>query len=304
MPYLKRIIVIGFLLLPLSFKQIVMIKLKIAGVPEHFNLPWHLGIETGKFGEKSIDLTWRDIPEGTGKLCQMLRDGETDMAVILTEGIIKDITAGNPSKIVQVYVESPLIWGIHVAADSQYHTMNDIRNGKVAISRYGSGSHLMAYVNADNQGWDTQKLDFEVINTLGGAIDALTERKADYFMWERFMTKPVVDRGIFRRIDDCPTPWPSFVIAVRNDVLKSHPDAIGTVLDIINQITSKFKEIPGIDRVLAERFHQKTEDIQEWLKLTEWSQKKLDKNTFEKVQNQLVSLNIIENKAAFETVTG
>jgi hypothetical protein len=45
----------------------------------------------------------------------MLRDGETDIAVILTEGIVKDIVAGNPSKIVQVYVESPLIWGIHVA---------------------------------------------------------------------------------------------------------------------------------------------------------------------------------------------
>jgi hypothetical protein len=43
----------------------------------------------------------------------MLRDGETDIAVILTEGIVKDI-AGNQVK-VQVYVESPLIWGIHVA---------------------------------------------------------------------------------------------------------------------------------------------------------------------------------------------
>jgi hypothetical protein len=48
----------------------------------------------------------------------MLRDGETDIAVILTEGIVKDIVAGNQSKIVQVYVQSPLIWGIHVAANS------------------------------------------------------------------------------------------------------------------------------------------------------------------------------------------
>jgi hypothetical protein len=27
-------------------------------------------------------------------MCQMLRDGETDIAVILTEGIVKDIVAG------------------------------------------------------------------------------------------------------------------------------------------------------------------------------------------------------------------
>jgi hypothetical protein len=49
------------------------------------------------------------FPEGTGKMCQMLRSGETDIAVILTEGIVKDIVAGNPSRIVQVYVDSPLI---------------------------------------------------------------------------------------------------------------------------------------------------------------------------------------------------
>jgi ABC-type nitrate/sulfonate/bicarbonate transport system substrate-binding protein len=82
------------------------------------------------------------------KKCQMLRDGETDIAVILTEGIVKDIVAGNPSKIVQVYVESPLIWGIHVAANSKYKTVSDLEDTKVAISRQGSGSQLMAYVNA------------------------------------------------------------------------------------------------------------------------------------------------------------
>ena len=51
--------------------------IKIAGVPEHFNLPWHMCIEDGEFEAVGIDLQWRDIPEGTGKMCQMLRDGET-----------------------------------------------------------------------------------------------------------------------------------------------------------------------------------------------------------------------------------
>jgi len=277
--------------------------IKIAGVPEHFNLPWHLCIENGEFEDAGIDLEWTDVPEGTGKLCQMLRDGETDIAVILTEGIIKDIAASNPSKIVQVYVQSPLIWGIHVAAGSPYKTMADIKDGKVAISRYGSGSHLMAFVNAKKEGWDTNNLQFEIVNTLDGAVEALTAGTADYFMWERFMTKPIVDKGIFRRIGDCPTPWPCFVIAVRNEVLENNADVIGTVLDIVNQTTEEFKEIPSIDRTLSERYGQKTEDIAEWLKLTRWSQKKLDKKTFENVQNQLFDLKIIDNKIAFETAT-
>ncbi|WP_330441678.1 substrate-binding domain-containing protein [Flavobacterium sp. C4GT6] len=280
-----------------------MTTLKIAGVPEHFNLPWHLCIQSNEFANHNIDLQWTDVPEGTGKLCQMLRNGDTDIAVILTEGIIKDIVAGNDSKIVQVYVDSPLIWGIHVAAGSAYHDINDIKQGKVAISRYGSGSHLMAFVNAENQGWDTSKLDFEIVNTIDGAIDALTDGKADYFMWERFMTKPLVDNGIFRRVGDCPTPWPCFVIAVRNEVLQNNPDAIGTILEIINNKTTGFKEIENIDVVLSDKYNQKVEDIREWLKLTKWSQTKLDKTTFDKVQDQLVRLNIIENKTSFEAVT-
>lgn len=276
--------------------------IRIAGVPEHFNLPWHLCIENGEFNEVDIDLQWTDVPEGTGKMCQMLRDNETDIAIILTEGILKDITNGNPSRIVQIYVQSPLLWGIHVGADSAYQKTADLKEKKAAISRIGSGSQLMTIVNAKNEGWDTENLPFEIVNTIDGAVAALTEGKADYFMWERFMTKPLVDNGTFRHLGDCPTPWPSFVIAVREEVLEKDQHVIDQILDIINTTTSEFKDIPSIDRTLANRFNQKTEDIQEWLRLTRWSQKRPDKKTFEKIQNQLFDLKIIDTKAAYESV--
>lgn len=279
-----------------------MTTIKIAGVPEHFNLPWHLAIENEDFEKENIDLQWTDVPEGTGKMCQMLRDGETDIAVILTEGIVKDIVAGNPSKIVQVYVESPLIWGIHVVAHSNFKILSDLDNKKVAISRLGSGSQLMAYVNADNQGWKTDNLQFEIVNTIDGAVEALTNGTADYFMWERFMTKPLVDKGIFRRIADCPTPWPCFVIAVREEVLENNPVLISKILAIINQTTEEFKDIPSIEKTLAIRYHQKIEDIQEWLSLTHWSQKSLSVEMLNKVQNQLFQLKIIDKKGTFEDI--
>lgn len=276
--------------------------IKIVGVPEHFNLPWQMCIENGEFEDAGINLEWTDIPEGTGKMCQMLRDGETDIAVILTEGIVKDIVAGNPSSIVQVYVKSPLIWGIHVASNSNYKTLADLKDTKAAISRFGSGSHLMSFVNAQNQGWNTNELQFEIVNTIDGAVESLTKGEADYFMWERFMTKPLVDNGTFRRVADCPTPWPCFVIAVHNEVLANSLNIIEQILDIINATTEEFKYIPSIDRTLANKYNQKLEDIQEWLSLTQWSQKQIDKNTLEKVQNQLLSLNIIENKLPFEAI--
>jgi ABC-type nitrate/sulfonate/bicarbonate transport system substrate-binding protein len=276
-----------------------MKSLKIAGVPEHFNLPWQLAIENKKFEEVGIDLQWTDIPEGTGKLCQMLRDGSTDIAVILTEGIIKDIIKGNNSKLVQIYVESPLIWGIHVAANSKYKTLADLENTKVAISRFGSGSELMAYVNANNQGWDKKNLTFEVVNTIDGAVTALTNGTADYFMWEHFMTKPLVDKGIFRRVADCPTPWPSFVIAVREEILQENPEEIKKLLEVINKQTQSFKSIPNIDAVLETKFQQKIEDIQQWLQLTEWSQNNLSEEMTETIQNQLLELQIIDQKATY-----
>jgi ABC-type nitrate/sulfonate/bicarbonate transport system substrate-binding protein len=274
-----------------------MTSLKIVGVPEHFNLPWHLCLENGEFEKENIDLQWTDVPEGTGKMCQMLRDGSTDIAVILTEGIIKDIIGGNPSKIVQIYVESPLIWGIHVRAQSNHQSLTDLENTKAAISRLGSGSQLMAYVNAKNQGWNTNELQFEIVNTIDGAVTALINGTADYFMWEHFMTKPLVDKGVFRRLGDCPTPWPCFVIAVREEVLAKHPETITKLLEIINAKTRIFKAIPDIDKQLAKTYNQKIEDIKEWLRLTEWSQEKIDAVLLDRIQNQLVELNIINSKS-------
>ena len=71
-------------------------------------------------------------------------------------------------------------------------------------------------------------LNFEVIKDLDGAVDGLTNNAADYFMWEKFTTKPLVDDGTFRRIDNCTSPWPCFVIAVRTEFLEQNKDELTT----------------------------------------------------------------------------
>jgi len=273
-----------------------MTTIKIGSVPEHFNLPWHLSIENNSFKKENINVEWTDFPGGTGVMTKALREGTVDIAILLTEGIVKDITDGNPSKIVQTYIETPLIWGIHVDAKSGYNKIEDLENTSAAISRYGSGSHLMAYVNAQNQGWDTQNLKFDVIKNLDGAIEGLAQGKGDYFMWEHFTTKPLVDNGTFRRITDCPTPWPCFVIAARNEVLEKSPETIQKVIDVINTSSSNFKNIENIEEALASRYEQKLEDIKEWLSITKWSQKQLSPEILQKVQDQLLELEIIDKK--------
>ena len=278
-----------------------MMNVKIGGVPEHFNLAWYLTLKDGAYKEQGINLRWKDYYGGTGAMCKALRDEEIDLAVILTEGVVKDIIAGNKTRIVQTFVQSPLIWGIHVAANSEYKTIDDLKGKKAAISRYGSGSHLMAYINAESNNWDLDKdLNFEVIRNLDGAVEGLTNGDADYFLWERFTTKPLVDDGTFRHIGNCPSPWPCFVIAVREEFLEKNKSIVETILEIINNTTEEFKQIPSIDRMIANRYDQKLDDVQEWLSLTEWSQKNIDEDTINLVQDKLLKLDIIPFKAKYK----
>ncbi|MCL7753121.1 substrate-binding domain-containing protein [Polaribacter sp. Z022] len=274
-----------------------MTNIKVGGVPEHFNYPWKVTLKNNEYKKHNINLSWQDFPGGTGQMCKALRNGDVDIAIVLTEGIIKDIAAGNPSKIVQTFVKTPLIWGIHVGANSTFQKIEDLEHATIAISRFGSGSHLMAIVNAYNQGWDVSKLKFKVIGNLQGGIDALTNGEADYFMWEHFTTKPLVDNGTFRRVDDCPTPWPCFVIAVRNEVLQNNFKEVKKVLDIINKETTNFKKTKKLDSTLAENYEQQLEDIQQWLKITEWNDgKPITKNLITRIQNKMVKYNVIEEK--------
>lgn len=276
--------------------------LKIGGVPEHFNLPWHLALEEGLFLKEGVHVEWVEFPEGTGAMNKALRAREIDAAVILTGGVIKDIANGNPSKIVQLFVSSPLQWGVHVSAKSNFTEIDQLENATAAISRFGSGSHVMAHVQASQREWDTSTLKFKVVNTLKNAVEALTDGTADYFMWEHFTTKPIVDAGVFRRLGDFPTPWSCFVVAAHDEVIENNRAALKTVLHIINRVTQDFKNIPSIDRTLAYRYEQKLEDIQKWLAMTTWSQEQISIEEIMRVQDRLFDLNMIEKKLIPEQI--
>ncbi len=270
--------------------------IRVGGVPEHFNLPWHLCIEEGDFQYEKLQVEWKDFYGGTGEMAAALRAGDLDVAVILTEGIVKDIIEGNPSKIVQSYVDSPLIWGINVAQNSEFKQLSELQHTKAAISRMGSGSHLMSYVNAKRNGWNPSQMQFEIVGNLDGAVKALSSNRAQYFMWEHFTTKPWVDSGVFRALGTCPTPWPCFVIAIRDAFLENNVHEIKKMLDVINVKTASFKEIPKIGETLALRYDQKLEDIREWLNVTSWSQFQLPEEDLEEVQDYLLNLKLISKK--------
>lgn len=249
-----------------------MQQVRIGGVPEHFNYPWHVAIENGLFKEKNIQLEWSDFSTGTGAMCQELKNNNLDMALLLTEGAIKEFARARYFRIVKFYVDSPLVWGIHVAPGSGTHRVEDIRGKTYAISRYGSGSHLMAYVDAQARGWDTESLRFKVVDNLPGAIESFRGGETDIFFWERFTTKPYVEGGHFEYLGSRPTPWPCFVLVVNDRFLETRPDEVRTIAEIISHTARKVKEDPDMSIArIAERYQLSPEDTREWFAITEWN---------------------------------
>ena len=110
-----------------------LINLRIGGVPEHFNLPWRMAIEEGKFINENINLEWSDFGGGTGAMANALRNNELDLAIMLTEGITADMIAGNSAKIIKVYVKSPLTWGIYMLNDTTPNPSLKVGEEKVPL---------------------------------------------------------------------------------------------------------------------------------------------------------------------------
>ncbi len=261
-------------------------------------MPWHLANATGSFHRTGTDLDWRDQKSGTGQMMAALASGELDIAVALTDGTIKAIAEGNPSRIVRLYTTSPLQWGVHTAASSDIGDESDITaEHRFAISRFGSGSHLMAYVLAKRIGitLDPEK-SFVVVGGIDGARESLLAGESDIFLWDRFMTSPLVTAGDLACADVQPTPWPSFAIAVRNEVLDARADEVKAVLDVAATWAKTFEGLPITEAAsaVATHHHLNPAVAADWFSVTSWAGgEAIDPNVIEDAMAMLVDLGVV-----------
>lgn len=246
-------------------------KIRMGGVPEHFNLPIHLAKEEGEFEKRGVDLEWTNFGGGTGQMTKALRDGEVDMCVLLTEGIVKDIIDGNQSKIISGYVNTPLIWGIHTGINNPLEHHNQIYDKQYAISRFGSGSHLMAIVDAVENERQLDESQFSIIKNLDGALASLANKETDVFYWEKYTTKPYVTSGQLKRIGQFVTPWPCFMVAATNKILKEAPDSVIRTLRAIHDRCDQFMQSKESIPLVAKRYNQELDDVTKWFHKTEWA---------------------------------
>ena len=276
-----------------------MLGLKIGGVPEHFNLPWRMAIEEGKFREEDIQLHWSDMGGGTGQMIRGLENETLDVAILLTEGGTRAILKGLDAKIIQVYVNTPLHWGIHVPYKSDITTVSELEGKTFAISRQGSGSHLMSFVTAHREGWSTDSLKFDVVGDIYGALWALENDESQGFLWEKYTTHPYTEQKKCRYVGEVVTPWPCFVIAVRTEILEKYPEELKRMCEIVNKKALELKENENAIDLISWRYNLRRGHVENWLNETEWNYNGIKYPlAFEKTISYLLKLGLVKEDEA------
>jgi len=263
-------------------------QLHVGGVPEHFNLPWQLAIEQNKFQEAGIDLNWSYYPGGTGEMVGKLNDGELDLAILLTEGYLSAFSKGLNAVIVKEYITSPLVWGIFTGTNSSIDSIYAPQAKRIAISRKGSGSHLMALVHAEQRGESLSDYKLVEIKSMAGAVESLTKQESDIFYWEKYTTKPHVTSGELRMIGEFSAPWSGFLIVANKKALSEKADAILSALHIMNKACVNFKTNAQAFEALRKTFGMSDADIKNWLNQTVWnSDYTMKRNSLQNAANAL-----------------
>lgn len=245
--------------------------IRIGGVTEHFNLPWNIAVENNVFAPANIDLKWQYFPGGTGVMTEAVRSGELDMAILLTEGFLSAASKGLPAKIVKEYITSPLGWGVFTGKNSGLPSVYSKVQKKYAISKYGSGSHLMAMIHAEQRGEKVNDNDLLEVRSIEGAVESLTRNETNVFYWEKYTTNPFVTNGQLKMIGEFSAPWSSFLIVASNQVLHTQKEKIHAVLEIINAESKQFAVSSNSISLLMSRFAMTEHDAINWLHSTVWS---------------------------------
>ena len=248
-----------------------MKSLRIAGVPEHFNYPWELAAREGLYQELGLKLAFQEVPGGTGAMCAALAKQEVDAALLLTEGAVLDVLRGSGNRLLKVYVSTPLEWGIHVPAGSAIEHVSDLAGRTVAISREGSGSHLIAIVDALARGFSLEHMRFHTVGSLVGARQAFARSEAEVFLWEKTMTQPLVDAGEFRRIGIRAAPWPAFLMSVRPQAYARFRELWRPLLDGVVACAWRLQRRRSAAAELAARYGLQESEVAAWLQAVRWS---------------------------------
>lgn len=182
---------------------------RIGGVPEHYNAPWQTALQA--FEDPEYAFTWENVPQGTGAMLEALLGGKLDVALVLTEGAVARAVNKGDIKIIGTFVSTPLHWGIHTSGSAKNISELNLSESVFGISRYGSGSHIMAMILAKQH--NVTAPNFKVVDTMAGAADAMKKGDIDLFLWDIATADLYARENVWKCIGTVSGDWPAFVLA-------------------------------------------------------------------------------------------
>ncbi|KAJ3014068.1 hypothetical protein HKX48_005350 [Thoreauomyces humboldtii] len=217
-------------------------------------------------------------------MVKMLNEDSLDVAIALTEGLVAALSNSDQNfRIIGTYVSSPLTWSIatsptgpHASTPSESpgpEAWKALKGQRIGISRFGSGSHIIPFVLADELGWletedgePAEPFEFVPLKNITGLVEGVRNGTCDAFLWERIMTKPHYDSKELHHLSNITPPWPAFMIAATKKAL-AHGKALQTMLKVITTMSISFMD--GRDTgasipYVAERFKLPEEDVKAW----------------------------------------
>ncbi len=259
--------------------------IKIGGVPEHFNLPWIQALESNKFSHLPTEISWSYFPGGTGAMTQALSRGDLDIAILLTEGFMAASIKGLEASIIHRYIATPLNWGIYSGIQQPLQWSEKT---KVAISRKGSGSHLMAKIHSHQMGYELKESQFIEVHHLEDAIQSLQKKETDYFYWEHWMTLKYVQSQKIKQVGNFSAPWSGFLVVATHQCIQEKSTLLQAIIEIIKKESIQFIEDEQTPENIARRFQLTVNEARQWMIAQEWNfDHHLD---YEEMQNALHSL--------------
>jgi len=231
--------------------------LKIGGVCEYFNYPF--------LGGFLPDVDFKVCAAGSGQMLDLLNKGEIDIALMLTEAAMKAQKTQTDLCILSEYVSSPLHWGVYISPAEKDNWQNLPKI--FAVSRLGSGSHLMANLWAKDA---QDALQFLPVETLDNAIVQMARGEAHFFLWEQTTTLPYVAQGKLHQIDSVQAPWAAFVLVTKQKTFVQKQAEIQALYVQLGSVLQTIQSQEDSIEKMADFFKLPITSLQEAYALLQW----------------------------------
>lgn len=253
-------------------------RLRVGGVAAPSSAPWHLAVASGAFEKVGLSVEWRDFPADTPSIVHALDARDLDVAVLPTEAVVAEAQRGSRCCAVGTLIGGETTWGVyklHEEARALPTEEDEGRGMRYALSRWGSGAEMAAVLDAQQRdqlpegfAWGGSAAHFHSrpFHSARAALDSLIEGHADAAVCELAEVKRLAlpREGCFTLQRQYTLPWPSLLVAVRDDDVSENGPEFISMISALEQEAKHLKGVAGAE-TLRWLYGLTTEDASAWL---------------------------------------